>query len=77
MELLVRGRQSVRQYRPENVDPDLIDRLLSALCSAPTSVNCRQLTFSVIQNRAVLTKLRARVIEGLASALKSGQLSPR
>jgi nitroreductase/NAD-dependent dihydropyrimidine dehydrogenase PreA subunit len=77
MELLVRGRRSVRQYRPENVEPALVHRLLDALSAAPTGVNCRQLTFSVIQDRAVLARLRERVLEGLRSAQKSGQLSPK
>ena len=74
MELLVRGRRSVRQYLEENVDPALIRRLLEAVECAPTGVNCRRLTFTVIQDRAVLADLRTRLMEALARALDSGRM---
>jgi nitroreductase/ferredoxin len=75
MDLLVRGRRSVRQYRDENVDPALIDRLLASLDHAPTGVNCRRLTCTVIQDRAVLDRFRSRVMAALTEALAAGRLS--
>ena len=74
MDLLVRARRSVRQYRDRNVDPELIQRLLQTLEHAPTGVNCRQLSFTVIEDKAVLARFRTRVMAGLMQALDGGQL---
>ena len=68
MELLVRGRRSVRQYRDENVDPALLRRLLAATANAPTGVNRRELTFNVIDDKDDLHRLREKVLAGLAAA---------
>src|SRR5512145_1514432 len=57
MNLLVRARRSVRQYRHEDVDPNLIQRLLDALAHSPTGVNARGLTFTVVSERTALSKL--------------------
>ena len=77
VDLLVRGRRSVRQYRRENVAPDLIERLLDATACAPTGSNVRELTFTVIRARAALDVLRRRVISGLGPAIEAGRLSER
>jgi nitroreductase/NAD-dependent dihydropyrimidine dehydrogenase PreA subunit len=77
VDLLVRGRRSARQYRRENVEPALIERLLDAMACAPTGSNVRQLTFTLIRDRAVLDVLRRRVISGLAVAVAAGGLSER
>jgi len=77
VDLLVRGRRSVRQYRHENVEPALVERLLDALACAPTGVNARELTFTVIRDRAILDVLRRRVIASLADAIKAERLSER
>ena len=74
LDLLVRGRRSVRQYRDADVDPALIDRLLASLEHAPTGVNSRRLTFTVIQDRKVLDRFRTRVMAALMEALAAGQL---
>lgn len=74
LDLLVRGRRSVRQYRDENVDPEVVRRLLDALAHAPTGVNCRKLRFTVIQDRAVLAAFRERVLAALAGLLASGRM---
>src|ERR1035437_1130263 len=68
MELLVRGRRSVRHYRDENVDPALLRRLLAAVANAPTGVNRRELTFTVIDDKDALHRLREKVLAGLAAA---------
>jgi nitroreductase/NAD-dependent dihydropyrimidine dehydrogenase PreA subunit len=77
VDLLVRGRRSVRQYRQENVEPGLIERLLDAMACAPTGSNVRELTFTVIRDRAALDALRRRVLTGLTGAIEAGRLSER
>ena len=70
MELLVRGRRTVRQYRDENVDPALIKRLLAATANAPSGVNKRELTFTVIDDKADMHRLREKVLAGLAASTR-------
>ncbi len=70
MELLLRGRRSVRQYRDENVDPALLKRLLAAVANAPTGVNRRELTFTLIDDKDAMQRLREKVLAGLDTATR-------
>jgi nitroreductase/NAD-dependent dihydropyrimidine dehydrogenase PreA subunit len=74
MDRLVRSRRSVRKYHPENVADELIEQLLAAIAHAPTGVNARQLTFSVIKDRSSLAALRTSVLDAIAAAAASGTL---
>lgn len=74
---LVRGRRSVRRYREENVDPALLQQILAALSNAPSAINRRALTFSVIDDRAVMKQFRLKTLNGLAAAEKEGRLPPQ
>ena len=71
---LVRGRRSVRQYRDENVDAGLLRQLLETLGNAPTGVNRRALTFSVIDDRETMQRFRAKTYDLIAEAIASGQV---
>ena len=73
-ERLVRGNRSVRNFREEDVDSELIDRLLAAAANAPAGANRRDLTFSVIDTREALVKLRAKVLEALRDAMEAGKI---
>ena len=64
----VRGRRSIRQYRKENVDPALIQRLLATLANVPTGVNRRELTFTVIDDQAVMEEIRTKAYRAMADA---------
>ena len=70
---LVRGRRSVRRYRDENVDPKLLRLLLETLGNAPTGVNRRALTFSVIDDREAMRRFRSKAYDLIAEAVASGQ----
>ncbi len=74
---LVRGRRSVRRYRDENVDPALLRRLLAALSNAASAINRRPLTFSVIEDKAVMQRFRLKALNGLAAAEKAGNVPER
>ena len=65
MELLIKGRRAVRQYKPENLDPDVIKNLLEVACYAPTGRNTRQVRFTVVDNRAKLTEIRDEMMAKL------------
>ncbi len=74
MTRLVRGRRSIRRYRDENVDPELVARLLATLANCPTGVNQRELTFIVIDEREVMARFAEQAMQGLAAAAEAGRL---
>ena len=67
MKTFVRGRRSVRQFRPENVPVALIDELLADIAHAPAGCNIRDLTFSVVDNRKDIERLLERVVTTIES----------
>jgi len=71
---LVRGRRSVRRYRNENVDSTLVRTLLSAAANAPSGVNSRQLTFTVIDDKEVMQRFRETALIKLKVAAENGRL---
>lgn len=77
MSLFLRGRRSVRQYRDADVEPGLIDDLLRVLANGPTGVNAQRLTFTVIDGRAVMQRLRGEVLARLQAANEAGQIPER
>ena len=72
---LVRARRSVRHYKGENVDRALLSRLLATLANVPTGVNQRELTFTVVDDKAVMQQFRARMIAALAAAMETGRVA--
>ena len=77
MTALVRGRRSVRRYRDENVDPALLRQILDALSYAPSGVNRHALTFTVIDDKAVMQRVREKVMAELAAASSAGRIHKR
>ncbi|MEZ7195228.1 nitroreductase family protein [Pseudodesulfovibrio karagichevae] len=61
METLIMGRRSTRRYRKEGVDPALIHHLLEVASHAPTAVNLRPVTLTVVDDPAVMDRLRTEV----------------
>lgn len=74
MEILIKGRRSVRQYKDENMKPELIQRLLDVSCHAPTGVNSRQVLFTVVDDKEIMDALRRETMVGLARVLSEGKL---
>jgi len=77
MTLLLRGRRSVRQYQDANVDPALLQQLLATLAHAPTGVNHRALTFTVIDDKAVMARFQHQVMDSLTQAAAEGRIPDR
>ncbi len=74
LETLIKGRRSVRRYKPENLDPALMQKLLDVAWHAPTGVNSRQVRFTVLDERAKVARLREEVMEGLVRLDREGKL---
>jgi nitroreductase/NAD-dependent dihydropyrimidine dehydrogenase PreA subunit len=74
LETLMKGRRSVRRYREENVDPELLQKLLEVAWHAPTGVNSRQVLFTVLDDREKVALLRDEVMEGLVGLSKANAI---
>ncbi len=74
MEILLKGRRSVRRYKEENLDPALIRHLLEVAWHAPTGRNSRQVLFTVIDDRTKLAALRDELMAGLGELVRTGSL---
>ncbi|NTW51401.1 MAG: 4Fe-4S dicluster domain-containing protein [Chlorobiaceae bacterium] len=74
LETLMKGRRSVRRYRAENLEPELLQRLLDVAWHAPTGVNSRQVRFTVLDDKAKVARLRDEVMVGLVRLYNDGAL---
>ncbi len=72
MSRFVRSRRTVRQYRKENVERGLIDKLLVDTAYAPTGGNTCDLTFTVVDDRREISRIVEALIEGLEQIAKNG-----
>jgi nitroreductase/NAD-dependent dihydropyrimidine dehydrogenase PreA subunit len=74
LETLIKGRRSVRRYKPENLDPELMQRLLDVAWHAPTGTNSRQVRFTVLDDLEKVACLRDEVMEGLMRLDREGAI---
>lgn len=74
METLIKGRRSVRRYKEENLEPELLERLLDVASHAPSGRNIRQVRFTVVDNRKKLIQLRDELMAGLSQKIRDGSL---
>ena len=54
-------RRSIRRYTEQEVERDLLEKLLQAAMAAPTACNSQPCEFVVVTDREVLARLQARV----------------
>jgi nitroreductase/Pyruvate/2-oxoacid:ferredoxin oxidoreductase delta subunit len=74
LELLIKGRRSVRNYQDKNIDPLLIDKMLEVAWHAPSGHNDRQLLYTVVDDKAVIDGLRAEAFAGLEKLIAEKRL---
>ena len=74
LETLIRGRRSVRQFLPDNLEPELFQRLLDVAWQAPTGVNSRQVRFTVLDSHDKVAQLRSEVVAGLKRLMSNNAL---
>lgn len=68
MDHFVRARRSVRHYKDQNVDPQLIDSILKFLAHVPTGCNAMELTFNVIDDKDVMHKFGDQLVTAIQHA---------
>jgi len=74
LETLIKGRRTVRQYRDENLDDEVLQNLLNVARHAPTGVNMDQVRFHVIDDKEALAVFRNEVYSALADVVAAGKL---
>ncbi len=71
---LIRGRRSVRHFKPEPLDPELIQSMLQTTANAPTGKNTLQVLLTVIEDPASMDLFRKEVMDGLRLAIAERRL---
>ena len=74
LEVLIKGRRSVRRYSDKDLPVELIDELLEVANHAPTGVNARGVLFTVVKEGLVMESLRDEVMAELVKQRDSGTL---
>ncbi len=74
VELLIKGRRSIRSYQDKDVDSSLIDKLIEVASHAPSGHNDRGLLFTVVDDKGVLHDLREEALGGVEQLIKDGAL---
>lgn len=74
LEVLIKGRRSVRRYTGKELSQSLIDELLGIACYAPTGVNSQSVLFTVVREAKVMDELREEVMGGLTKLKEAGKL---
>ena len=65
MELLIKGRRSVRYFKPDPLPEETVDELLRIAAHAPTGVNVRGVEFIVVEDRVTMEGIRQETMEAL------------
>ncbi len=74
METLIMGRRSIRRYKRENVDPELVRRLLEVVVHAPTAVNQQKTRLTVVDDLQSMDRLRERATTAALKVIREGRL---
>ncbi len=74
MKTLMMGRRSVRRYRQEPVDSELLADIFETVRMAPTGMNRRTTVLTVVDDLSVMDELRTRTYRGLRQAIEDGNL---
>ncbi len=70
MEVL-RARRSIREFKEEPVDKELIEEIIEAARLAPSAVNCQSSEYVVITDRQVMRKIVESTVEFIARTVKA------
>jgi nitroreductase/NAD-dependent dihydropyrimidine dehydrogenase PreA subunit len=72
MELLVKGRRSIRRYRPEPIDLAVLEKLLEIVRYAPTGGNSQSVRWLVMNDPQEIARLSSIVVDWLRILLVQG-----
>lgn len=69
-ERFLRGRRSIRAYKAEKVDPEILRQLLNVARFAPSGGNSQGVSFMVLGDPLVLKQISAAVIDWLEEQIR-------
>ncbi|WP_320175688.1 nitroreductase family protein [Maridesulfovibrio sp.] len=69
---LIKGRRSVRAYKPEPLEPERIQKLLNVAWHAPTGINSRCVHITLMDDPDSVKRFRDAVYTRLEGALEKG-----
>lgn len=69
---VIRNRRSIRQYKPEQISDEEVQAIIEAAVYAPTAINLQDWHFSVVQNAALLAKMRKIIKENMLNSGNPG-----
>lgn len=75
LELLFKGRRSIRKYKNENIEKENIHYLLETALYAPTGVNVNKVNFSVVEDKEKMYELKKQVYDKLQELIDNDKLS--
>jgi nitroreductase/NAD-dependent dihydropyrimidine dehydrogenase PreA subunit len=75
LEILLKGRRSVRHYQDENLAPEMIEQLLLVAGHAPTGHNAEKVRFHLIDDKNHLAIFRQETYAELARLAQQGDLT--
>jgi len=74
LEMLIKGRRSMRNYRDENIDSSVIEKLLEVAGHAPSGHNDRELLYTLVDDKGIVYGLREEAFAGLENLIKEEKL---
>jgi nitroreductase/NAD-dependent dihydropyrimidine dehydrogenase PreA subunit len=74
VEMLIKGRRSIRNYQDKNIDAAVIDKLLEVAGHAPSGHNDRELLYTLVDDKGVLYDLREEALAGLEQLVNEKKL---
>ncbi|WP_432736107.1 nitroreductase family protein [Maridesulfovibrio sp. FT414] len=74
MEILIKGRRSVRKYKPEALEPELIQKLMDIAWHAPTGVNSQSVTVTLMEDPEQVKAFSEEVYRRIEDGVKNGTL---
>lgn len=74
MRTLIKGRRSVRQFKPANLEKEEIDRLLQTVWHAPTGHNAQTVQLTVVEDCQQMQRLSAECFTRLGQLAAAGKL---
>ena len=78
LENLMQIRRSIRRFKPNEIDKDLIYRMIQIASYAPTAQNENSVQFTVVDNRKDMSKLRQLTYDSIKKADEANKIpTPR
>lgn len=74
VELLIKKRRTIRNYQDENVDPALIEKLVTVASHAPSGHNDRGLLYTLVDDKGIIFDLREEAFASLGQLIDAGGL---